>query len=116
MHSAYSQPQTIPARSSTRTGARKTTRTQSEPASRPTTFSLSMPDAITVYIAGTFNDWDATRTAMRKDQAGIWKATLTLPPGRYEYRFVVDGDWISDPNATELVENPFGQTNSVLAV
>ncbi len=115
MQTTYSQPQTA-TRSSTRTSQRKTARPQSETAQRQATLSLSMPEAVTVSVAGTFNDWNITRTPMRKDQAGIWKTTLSLAPGRYEYRFVVDGDWITDPNATEFVENPFGQTNSVLIV
>ena len=75
-----------------------------------------MPEAISVAVAGTFNDWDPSRNPMRKDGTGTWKATLTLPPGTHEYRFVVDGDWISDPTATETVDNPFGQTNSVIRV
>ncbi len=75
-----------------------------------------MPEAISVGVAGTFNDWDPSRNPMRKDGAGAWKATLTLPPGTHEYRFVVDGDWISDPTAAETVDNPFGQTNSVIRV
>jgi hypothetical protein len=39
-----------------------------------------------------------------------------LPAGRYEYRFVVDGNWISDPCAKESVQNTFGSTNSVVVV
>jgi len=43
-------------------------------------------------------------------------AKVWLPAGRYEYRFVVDGQWISDPRAKECVQNAFGSTNSVLVV
>ena len=39
---------------------------------------------------------------------------LALPPGTYEYRLVVDGEWIADPSAKETVPNPFGGVNSVL--
>lgn len=52
---------------------------------------------------------------MEKDGTG-WKATLSLPPGRYEYKFVVDGQWMSDPGAKESVRNDFGGTNSILVV
>ena len=45
-----------------------------------------------------------------------WKANVPLAPGRYEYRFVADGQWLSDPNAKESVGNDFGSTNSVLVV
>jgi hypothetical protein len=47
---------------------------------------------------------------------GKWAKELTLPDGRYEYRFVVDGAWVSDPNAREAAPNPFGTANSVLRV
>ena len=53
---------------------------------------------------------------MRPGSEGTWKATVWLPAGRYEYRFVVDGQWISDPSARESVQNTFGSTNSVLVV
>jgi hypothetical protein len=78
-------------------------------------FRLSMPQARTVAVVGTFNNWDTKQTPMQKEGAG-WKATIPLAPGRYEYRFVADGQWLSDPNAKESVGNDFGSTNSVLVV
>jgi len=78
-------------------------------------FRLSMPQARTVRVVGTFNNWDTKRNPMQKDATG-WKATVPLAPGRYEYRFVADGQWLSDPNAKESVGNDFGSTNSVLVV
>jgi hypothetical protein len=50
---------------------------------------------------------------MKKANKGTWEAIVTLPPGRYEYRFWVDGVWHDDPNAHERVENPFGSQNCV---
>lgn len=44
---------------------------------------------------------------------GHWEATVSLAPGRYEYKFVVDGQWIPDPMATEQVWNRHGTLNSV---
>ncbi len=78
--------------------------------------SLHMPQARSAVVAGTFNNWNTRQTPMRKESGSAWRATLSLPPGRYEYRFVVDGQWISDPNAREHVPNKFGSTNSVLVV
>jgi len=78
-------------------------------------FVLAMPQAKAVAVAGTFNEWDPRRTPMRKRPDGNWTTTVKLAPGRYEYRFVVDGKWISDPKATSII-NPFGGTNSVLEV
>ena len=47
---------------------------------------------------------------------GHWVKELTLPLGRYEYRFVVSGEWMDDPNAKEVVPNPHGGINAVLIV
>jgi 1,4-alpha-glucan branching enzyme len=88
---------------------------QEKPREKTVEFRLSSPQARTVAVAGTFNNWDTKQTPMQKDGAG-WKATIPLAPGRYEYRFVADGQWLSDPNAKESVGNDFGSTNSVLVV
>jgi 1,4-alpha-glucan branching enzyme len=88
---------------------------QEKPREKTVEFRLSMPQARTVCVVGTFNNWDTKRTPMQKDGPG-WKATIPLAPGRYEYRFVADGQWLSDPNAKESVGNDFGSTNSVLVV
>jgi 1,4-alpha-glucan branching enzyme len=79
-------------------------------------FKLRNPHAKSAFVAGSFNSWDLKRTPMRKESDGEWKATVSLAPGRYEYRFVVDGQWISDPMAKESVHNTFGSTNSVVTV
>jgi 1,4-alpha-glucan branching enzyme len=79
-------------------------------------FTLDAPQAKTVCLAGSFNNWDATKTPMRKGGSGTWTTRLSLASGRHEYRFVSDGNWISDPNAKESVPNPHGGANSVVAV
>jgi 1,4-alpha-glucan branching enzyme len=79
-------------------------------------FSLRRPQATSVALAGSFNGWDPKRTPLRKNGEGIWGTTLKLAPGRYEYRFVADGEWLSDPTSGESVPNDFGSTNSVRVV
>ncbi len=79
-------------------------------------FVLHRPEARSVSVAGTFNEWNPQQTKLNKDADGVWKVTIPLKPGHYEYRFVVDGQWISDPNARDSVPNNFGSTNSVLDV
>ena len=76
---------------------------------------IEVPQAKTVSVAGTFNNWDDKKTPLQKDGKG-WKAVLPLSPGRYEYKFVVDGNWVCDPKAKEAVQNGFGSSNSVLVV
>jgi hypothetical protein len=41
---------------------------------------------------------------------------LPLQPGRYEYKFVVDGEGIADPFAAEHNDDGFGSSNAVLEV
>jgi hypothetical protein len=53
---------------------------------------------------------------MNKEGGGKWSAELLLAPGRYQYRFVVDGTWQDDPKAARFVANPFGGTNGVIEV
>jgi 1,4-alpha-glucan branching enzyme len=74
------------------------------------------PHAKDVYIAGSFNEWQPEATPMIALGDGRWAKELALPAGRYEYRFVVDGTWVTDPNAAETAPNPFGSVNSVLQV
>ena len=77
---------------------------------------LTHPTAQSVSIAGSFNDWHPTATPMVALGEGRWRKELTLPPGRYEYRFVVDGQWVHDAAAKKKVPNPFGGLNAVLTV
>lgn len=75
------------------------------------------PEAQTVDVAGDFNGWDPTRTPLEQTAAGAWTVTIPLPPGRYEYMFVVDGDrWVGDPFAVEHTDDGFGSHNAVLDV
>ena len=69
-----------------------------------------------VCVAGSFNDWQPAATPMIAVGNGHWLKELALPPGRYEYRFVVDGQWIDDPLAEAFVPNPHGGRNWVIVV
>jgi len=80
---------------------------------RKTEFSLPAPQAQTVSIAGDFNQWNPSSHLLKMDDEGIWRISLALNPGRYEYRFFVDGEWQDDPNSSSFVENPFGTSNSL---
>lgn len=82
----------------------------------PVRIEFHHEQAQAVFIAGTFNDWNPITTPMIALGEGRWVKELTLPPGRYEYRFVVDGEWFSDPAASEQAPNPHGSSNSVIVV
>jgi len=76
-------------------------------------FEYSSPEVKEVSLAGNFNQWNPKANPMKKDKKGTWKATLFLEPGRYEYRFVADGNWENDPSCSCCVENEFGSKNCV---
>jgi 1,4-alpha-glucan branching enzyme len=70
-----------------------------------------------VYLCGDFNDWQPTSLRMIGDpDVGLWEKRVTLPPGRYEYKFNVDGAWVHDPGARRNIPNIFGTLNSVVEV
>lgn len=79
-------------------------------------FKLIAPYANSVSIAGDFNNWDTNANQMKKDWKDDWAATLNLKPGRYEYKFFVDGTWQNDPSCSACVPNQFGSTNCVIEV
>jgi 1,4-alpha-glucan branching enzyme len=83
---------------------------------RKTEFSLSAPQAQIVFTAGDFNQWNPSSHPLKKDDKGIWRISLALNPGQYEYRFFVDGEWQNDPKGGPFVENPFGTSNSLKIV
>ena len=70
----------------------------------------------TVCIAGNFNAWNTNSIPMKKEKDGTWRIKLELSPGKYEYKYFVDGAWASDQSCTELVPNPFGTVNCVMSV
>lgn len=79
-------------------------------------FEFYAPQAQKVQVAGSFNAWNPSQTPLKKERDGKWKATLKLEPGRYEYRYWVDGDWQNDQRPVECAPNPFGSWNCILEV
>jgi 1,4-alpha-glucan branching enzyme len=75
-----------------------------------------IPDARSVSVAGDFCDWRTDCHPLNRDRNGLWTTAIALPPGRYEYRLVVDGEWRNDPNSVERTANKFGGENCVLHV
>ena len=78
------------------------------------TFKLDKyPNASKVILAGSFNGWGVDSYHMiKKDNK--WVFTLYLKPGKYTYKFVVDGKWILDPNNETWEKNEYNTGNSVL--
>jgi len=79
-------------------------------------FTVEAPEAKEVHLVGDFNGWKlGDDTTMELDN-GKWKKRMNLNPGQYHYRFVVDGEWIEDPNNPTKAKNPFGQMNSLIEI
>ena len=80
-------------------------------------FKLVAPGAKEVFLVGDFTDWGAHPQEMRraKPRGRTFETTVSLSPGCYEYKFVVDGNWVEDPKATTQT-NCFGTLNSVREV
>jgi glycosidase len=68
-----------------------------------------------VAIAGDMNDWMPSKTPLHMNQKdGKWQTEILLFPGKYQYKFVVDGKWILDPANPESIDNNVGGYNSVM--
>ena len=86
------------------------------PPSTQVVFVHDAPQAKRVCLCGDFNQWSPEATPMTRADHGPWSAAVSLPPGRYQYKLVVDGQWVHDPNARENISNPHGSLNSVIEV
>lgn len=80
-------------------------------------FVLEAPDAVSVSVAGDFNDWAPDTALADPDGDGVWSGRVRLTPGVHKYMFVIDGtEWITDPYAERYAEDGFGNRNAVLAI
>jgi hypothetical protein len=83
-----------------------------------TRFVLVAPEASSVHLTGDFLSWNPAGIELENLRGtGVWTADVPLPPGVYQYTFVIDeGRWVSDPRAMSQVDDGFGETNSVVIV
>jgi len=92
------------------------TQLPADPARVKVTFALLEPAAKHVSVRGDFNGWSPDATPMKRHDDGHWETSVSLAPGRYEYKFFVDGQWVPDPLARENVWNHHGTLNSIVVV
>lgn len=86
-------------------------------------FTCHAPEAKAVFVAGTFNDWKPDATPLQHQSEGNWAVKTPLAPGRYEFKFIVDGQWCCEPGCegeyhgcSKCVPNECGTMNRVLEV
>ncbi|HKG15944.1 MAG TPA: DUF3471 domain-containing protein [Pyrinomonadaceae bacterium] len=81
-----------------------------------TTFRLKgHEDATVVVLAGSFNAWNQSQLVFGRE-GGEWVCRIDLDPGVYQYKFIVDGDWLLDPSNPDTAEDEAGNVNNVLEV
>jgi 1,4-alpha-glucan branching enzyme len=81
------------------------------------TFALDRAGAGEVLLCGDFSNWCPRPMRMiQQARNDRWEKRLVLPAGRYEYKFIVDGRWTTDPLSTEDRPNTMGSMNSILRV
>ena len=70
-----------------------------------------------VNLFGQFNSWDRNSLPMTdSDKNGVYEISIPLDPGRYEYKFFVDGKELIDPKNPVKVPNGLGDFNSILII
>ncbi len=81
------------------------------------TFMIESDIGKSVSVAGSFNDWDTSHKILADESGeGVYKGTMLLNPGTYEYKFFVDDTWCIDPANPNFSPNEMGTLNSVLVI
>lgn len=89
-------------------------RSKQKPKRRRVIFSFKSSDAKEVILIGDFNNWNTKKHPMKSNGDGMWNKSVVIPPGRYEYKFLVDRQWKEDPQNDKICLNCFGTYNNVL--
>ncbi|NLF31267.1 MAG: hypothetical protein GX591_10325 [Planctomycetes bacterium] len=81
---------------------------------RTVRFAVTVPDGRhDVYVAGEFSGWEPVR--MTRRPGGTYVRQVAAPAGTFEYKFLVDGQWLADPDNPYRAPDPYGGFNSVAA-
>ena len=93
-------------------------RKASAPKAERVVLTVQADPGSTVFLSGSFNNWDPAALKMiDKDGNGLYSVTVTLAPGIYEYKFVINGVWTLDPDPDrDWTQNGLGTLNSVYRV
>jgi hypothetical protein len=76
-----------------------------KPQFKPVTFELKgFENAKEVYVAGTFNGWSQNESKLER-KGNKWIGLADSEPGKIRYKFIVDGQWITDPGNTQTETN-----------
>ena len=80
-------------------------------------FSYYDPVAKSVQLVGDFSSWKPVKDIMVQEKANkVWKGIVPLKPGKYQYKFIVDGEWRIDPYNSDVIASDVGVNNSTVEV
>ncbi len=73
-------------------------------------------DVVTLH--GSFNGWSEPYRQFHAESGkeDHFVCLCVLRPGRYEYKYQVNGQWVLDETNPSVVANPFGSLNNLLEV
>ncbi|NVL89686.1 MAG: AAA family ATPase [Desulfobacterales bacterium] len=92
-------------------------KSSTEPVERKIVFTLEAPETAAVQIAGDFNNWIPEALDLCDPMSKpTWQKIIPLKPGAYQYKYLIDGWWITDPENDKVVNDPTGHTNSVINI
>ena len=92
----------------------KRTTAPGAPKAKSVTFKIHAEAGSEVFVAGDFNKWNPTATELTENNdTGDYSVAVSLLPGSYEYKFVINGTWSADPANPDWVKNSVGTLNSV---
>jgi 1,4-alpha-glucan branching enzyme len=83
---------------------------------RPVRFICTASQAKQVALVGDFNNWDPAACPMQRQPDGAWFVQVELHHGYHQYRFLVDGKPMLDPNAQGVARDEHGEKVSLLPV
>jgi 1,4-alpha-glucan branching enzyme len=69
-----------------------------------------------IFLVGDFNQWNERSHPLRRIKDRSYELELEIPPGKYRFKYLVDGVWWNDPDAEEYAPNPWGSEDSVIRI
>lgn len=98
-------------------GEEEEARPEGEGPFREVVFHMPAPQARSVALVGEFNQWRGEAAVrLEKGEDGVWRGRLRVPPGNYQYKYLVDGQWVLDPENPLRVVTDNGIVNSLIRV
>ena len=79
-------------------------------------FSYIDNNATKVFLVGSMNNWNTSSTVLRKGDNGVWSIVVKLDPGKYSYKFYVDGNWYCDQKNPDIEDDGYGGSNSIITI